>query len=154
MSLFHRHMSDERGQEGIYSMHSKVWKLAHIAVGPLAVAMFALPAAADVYHHRHHHFHHVVYDNDRPLTVHGHSMVAEPDPYHNGSASIVTAPNAVAATVVGLPFRVAGSLFPYQGDTPLVVVGVPIHAAGTVAEFPFYVVGSAFGAPPPTSVYY
>lgn len=146
---------NEQGYEGNYSMHSKVVKLAPVVIGVLVGAAFALPAAADVYHHRHHHFHHVAYGNDRPWTVHGHPVVAaEPDPYHNGPASIVTAPNAVAATVVGLPFRVAGTVFPYQGNSPLVVIGVPIHVAGQVAEFPFYAVGSAFGAPPPSSVYY
>lgn len=135
-------------------MHSKLVKFAPLVAGALVGAAFALPAAAEVHHYRHRHFHHVAYDNDRPLTVHGHSMVAAPDPYHNGSASIVTAPNAVAATVVGLPFRVAGSLFPYQGNTPLVVIGAPIHVAGQIAESPFYVVGSTFGAPPSPNVYY
>ncbi len=133
-------------------MRSKVLKFAPIAAGAFVGAVFALPAAADVHHHWHHHYHHVVYNNDRPLTVRGRYREA-PDPY-SGQAAIVTAPNAVAATVVGLPFRVAGSVFPYEGNSPLVVIGVPIHVAGQVAEFPFYVVGSAFGAPPPNSVYY
>jgi hypothetical protein len=135
-------------------MHSKVVKLAPVAAGVLIGAAFALPAAADVHHYRHHHFHHVVYNDDRPWTVHGHSVVATPDPYHNGDATIVTGPNAVAATVIGLPFRVANTLFPYEGNSPLVIVGAPVHVAGQVAEFPFYAVGSVFGAPPSPSVYY
>ena len=133
-------------------MHSKFVKFVPVVAGVLVSVAFALPAAANVHHYRHHHFHHVVYDNDRPWTVHGHAMIAAPDPYNNGPATIVTAPNAVAATAVGLPFRVAGSLFPYQGNTPLLVVGVPIHVAGVVAESPFYVIGSTFGAPPPPDV--
>jgi hypothetical protein len=133
-------------------MHSKFVKFVPLVTGVLGAAALALPAAADVHHYRHHHFHHVAYDNDRPWTVHGHPVITAPDPYNNGAATIVTAPNAVAATAVGLPFRVAASVFPYQGNTPPVVVGMPIHAAGVVAESPFYVIGSTFGAPPPDDV--
>jgi len=77
-------------------------------------------------------------------------VAAAPDPFH-GPAAVVTAPNAAAATVVSLPFRAAGYVFPAYGNpgaNPLVLVGAPIHAAGMIAEFPFYVIGSAFGAPP------
>jgi hypothetical protein len=42
-------------------------------------------------------------------------------------------------------------VFPAYGNpsaNPLVLVGAPVHVAGQFAQFPFYVVGSAFGAPP------
>jgi len=51
---------------------------------------------------------------------------------------------------VSLPFRAANAIFPAHGDpatNPFVLVGAPIYVAGQVARLPFYVVGSAFGAP-------
>ncbi|MHB8885309.1 MAG: hypothetical protein ACYC5H_09510 [Methylovirgula sp.] len=138
-------------------MHARILKAAQIAAGAALVlaTAFTLPAAAEVTHHgkahHHHHWHHHHY---RPLTVSGRRhhefIVAAPDPYH-GPAAIVTGPNAVAATIVSLPFRAASVVFPPYGNpavNPLVLIGAPIHFAGEVAEFPFYVVGSAFGAPP------
>lgn len=119
----------------------------------LATAAFTLPAAAHSYHHRHHHHHHhhhhYYHSSARPLTVRGHHQVAvvRPDPFH-GPAAIITGPNDVAATIVGLPFHALNTVFPYAGNSPLVLIGAPIHAAGEIAAFPFYVVGSAFGAPP------
>jgi hypothetical protein len=133
-------------------MQSRILKLAQIAAGAAILATaFTLPAAAE-YHHRHWHRYHEAYD--RPLTVTSHhhrqAMMAGPNPYY-GPGAIITGPNAVAATIVSLPFRAAGAIFPPYGDpaaNPLVIIGAPVHAAGYVAEFPFYVVGSAFGAPP------
>jgi hypothetical protein len=147
-----------RAFKGINSMRSIVLKLTLIATSALVAAVFALPAVAEVHakHHWHHHHHSALYYNDRPLTVTGHrhrEPIVAVDPY-NGPAAIVTGPNAVAATIVGLPFRVAGSLFPYDGSSPLVVIGAPIHLAGQIAEAPFYAVGSVFGAPPPNGIYY
>lgn len=117
----------------------------------LAVS-FALPAAAHTHHWRAFHRHHYS-AYERPLTVtkrHPAAIVAAPDPYR-GPAAVVTAPNAVAATVVSLPFRAANVVFPPYGSpgaNPLVLIGAPVHAAEYVAEFPFFVIGSAFGAPP------
>jgi hypothetical protein len=136
----------------IFSMQSRISRLAQIAASTAVFATaFTLPAAAE-YHHRHWHRHHEAFD--RPFTVSKHhnreAIVAAPNPYY-GPAAIITAPNAVAATIVSLPFRAAAVVFPPYGNpgvNPLVLVGAPVHAAGYVAEFPFYVVGSAFGAPP------
>ncbi len=135
-------------------MHVRVTKLAAIAGSAALLAMAStLPAAAANHGKVHrwrarHHYHHRY---DRPLTVtarrHRAPVVAAPDPYH-GPAAIITGPNAVAATIVALPFRVAGSVFPAYGDSPLVLIGAPIHVAAQVAEFPFYAVGTVFGAPP------
>ena len=137
-------------------MHVRILKAAQIAAGATLVlaTAFTLPAAATVHHgkaqwHRRHH-----HAYDRPLTVRGRRhhefIVAAPDPYH-GPAAIVTGPNAVAATIVSLPFRAAAVVFPPYGNpgaNPLVLIGAPIHVAGMIAELPFYAVGSAFGAPP------
>lgn len=145
---------EENGE--IFSMQSGISKFAQIATGTAVLAMaFSLPAAANEhYGHWRRHHHHYSQSYDRPLTVSKHRLrepvIATPDPFH-GPAAIVTGPNAIAATIVSLPFRVAGAVFPAYGNpgvNPLVLVGAPIHAAGQVAEFPFYVVGSAFGAPP------
>lgn len=133
-------------------------KLAHIAAGAAALAtVFILPAAAkDRYSegrwHRAHRHHHLA--AARPLTVTKRSyrepIVAASDPFH-GPAAIFTAPIAIAATIVSLPFRAAGAVFPAYGNpgsNPLVLIGAPIHVVGQVAQFPFYVAGSAFGAAP------
>ena len=137
-------------------MQPKIFKLAQIAVSAAALATaVSLPAAAHEYYGHSHRAHHHYYSSyDRPLTVTSHrhrvAVVAAPDPFH-GPAWIVTGPTAVAATIVSLPFRLAGAIFPAYGNpanNPLVLIGAPVHVAGRVAEFPFYVVGSAFGAPP------
>ncbi|MGC2140311.1 MAG: hypothetical protein WA620_01885 [Methylovirgula sp.] len=132
-------------------MQPTISKLARISLGAgvLATALsFSLPAAAETHHtHRHHHFAY-----GRPLTVtkrHREAVMA-PDPFH-GPAAIITAPNAVAATVVSLPFRAAALVFPPYGNPaadPLVLIGAPLHAVGYIVEIPFFIVGSAFGAPP------
>lgn len=133
-------------------MQPTISKLARIAAGAgvLAVAFsFSLPAAAETHHAMHRH-HHLAYGRPLTVTKRHHEMVMAPDPFH-GPAAIVTAPNAVAATIVSLPFRAAALIFPAYGNpatNPLVLIGAPVHAAGYVAEFPFFVVGSAFGAPP------
>lgn len=137
-------------------MQTRISKLSRIVVGTALLSMaFALPAAAHEHYGRWHRVHHHYYSRayDRPLTVskYRNREYAAPDPFR-GPAAIITGPVAVAATIVSLPFRVAGAVFPPYGNpavNPLVIVGAPVHAAGQVAEFPFYVVGSAFGAPPP-----
>jgi hypothetical protein len=124
-----------------------------VQIGAVTVfaATLSLPAVAETHHWRATHHHQVSY---RPLTVtkrrEHEAIVARPDPFH-GPAAIVTAPNAIAATIVSLPFRAAALVFPPYGDparNPLILIGAPVHAAGYVAEFPFFVVGSAFGAAP------
>lgn len=126
-------------------MQTKTTKLALIAMIPAVLATaLTLPAEARAYHHHHHHYgyHSLTVRRAAPEPV-----VAAPDPFH-GPGVIVTAPVAIAATIVSLPFRAVGSVFPATGNTPLVIIGAPVHFAGQVAQFPFYVVGSAFGAPP------
>ncbi len=139
-------------------MQTRTLKAAQVALGvAFFAAAFALPAAAGDHYgdrrwHRHHHNHFAA--ADRPLTVRGgyrEPVLASPDPYNNGPATIVSAPVAFAGAVVGVPFRVIGTVFPAQGDpriNPLVIVGAPVHVVGQVAQFPFYVVDSAFGTPP------
>jgi hypothetical protein len=133
------------------NMQSEITRIAQIATVTVFAAALSLPAVAETHHWRARHHHQVSYP---PLTItkrrEREAMVAQPDPFH-GPAAIVTAPNAVAATIVSLPFRAAAFVFPPYGDpakNPLILVGAPVHAAGYVAEFPFFVVGSAFGAAP------
>ncbi len=139
-------------------MQSRILKLTQIAASTAVLAtIFSLPATANDQYREgpwrkmHHHYHRSF---DRPLTVtsrqHREPIFAAPDPFR-GPAAIITAPNAIAATIVSLPFRGVGTVFPAYGNpaiNPLVIVGAPVHVAGQIAEFPFYVVGSAFGAPP------
>ncbi len=128
-------------------MRTKTSKLAQVfAITAGLATAFALPAAAEGYAHHHRHHHHAL--NYRHLTVaRAYAAPVAPDPY-TGPAAIVTAPVAIVATFVSLPFRAAGAIFPYTGNSPLVVVGAPAHFAGQVVNFPFYVVGNAFGAAP------
>ncbi len=142
-------------QDGdIISMQMKTLKLVQIVASAVVLTTaFGLPAAAKEHghgHKMHRHYHHAY---DRPLTVSKHrhpAPVVAADPFH-GPAAIITGPNAIVATVVSLPFRAAEVVFPPVGNpaiNPLVLVGAPVHLAGEIAQFPFYVVGSVFGAPP------
>ncbi len=128
-------------------MQTKTSKLALIATTTAVLATaFNLPAEARTFHRHHHH-----YAYAHPLTVRRAYVepVVAPDPFH-GPGVIFTAPIALAATFVSLPFRAVGAVFPATGNTPLVIVGAPNHAIGQVVQFPFYVVGNAFGAAPAT----
>ena len=137
-------------------MQTKKLMLPQIAASMVVFATaFTLPAAAkDRYSEAHWRRMHHHLAAGRPLTVtkrpYRESIVAAPNPFH-GPAAIITAPVAIGATIVSLPFRAAGAVFPAYGNpavNPLVLVGVPVHVAGQVAQLPFYVVGSAFGAAP------
>jgi hypothetical protein len=138
-------------------MQSRFLNLAAVSFG-LAGASLALASGAQAHESWHHHHHYRAAYNERPLTVTKHHhhyyatpVAAAPDPWH-GPAPVVTGPNYVAASIVGLPFRAVNSIFPAYGDpgtNPLILVGAPVHVLAQVVEFPFYVVGSAFGAPPP-----
>jgi hypothetical protein len=140
-------------------MQIRIWKLTQAAAGAaLLVGAYSLPAAAAVAHHdlRHrivHRTHHRVDNND--ITVRARAN-PEPDTVahdaFHGPAAIVTAPVAVAGTIVDLPFRFVEAVFPPHVDDPRVLVGAPVHFAGQIAGFPFYAVNSAFGAP--STVYY
>ncbi len=87
----------------------------------------------------------------RSLTI--HSAVPRPVPAYAynpymGPKAIITAPLALASTIVSLPFRVTDALFPYSGS-PVAVVGAPIHYAGRIAQVPFRIVEAPFGGPSP-----
>jgi hypothetical protein len=136
-------------------MQVSTLKLTLLTASAMAFAAAStLPAAANYRYGRVHHGHHR--HIDRPLTVtkrvHQAPVVATSDPWH-GPAAIITAPVAVGSAIVSVPFRMAASLFPPQGDpraNPLVLIGAPVHVVGQFVQLPFYAVGSAFGAPPNT----
>ncbi len=91
----------------------------------------------------------------RPLTVNHDRDVdgfAAPVSAYNpyaGPAAIITAPIAFGATLASLPFRAVNSVFPARGNTPLVVVGAPVHFAGQVVQTPFAIAQAPFGGPNP-----
>ncbi len=94
----------------------------------------------------------------RPLTV-GRHHTAAPDvvyvpvaPQYNpyvGPTAIFTAPIGVASTAVDLPFRAFAAVFPYQGNSPLVLIGAPVAAAGRLIQLPFRIAEAPFGGPNP-----
>jgi hypothetical protein len=136
-------------------MQIRISKLAlAIAGAALLAGAYSLPAAAteqhhDVHHRMVHRTHQPVHNNDiivrrhvRPEPV---AVAPAPDAFHNGPATIITAPVAIAGTIVSLPFRLVEAVFPPNPSDPRVVVGGPVHVAGQVAGLPFFVVNSAFG---------
>ena len=140
-------------------MQTRVSKLALAVAGvALLAGATSLPAAAaqQYVHHRYvYRTHHPVHSNDiivrrrvRPEPV---AEAPAPDAFHNGPATIITAPVAIAGTIVSLPFRVAAAVFPPNPNDPRVLVGGPVYVAGQVAGFPFFAVNRAFGV---QSVYY
>lgn len=140
-------------------MQIRISKLTQAVAGAaLLVGAYSLPAAAASEHHDLHHrivhrTHHWVGGND--ITVRRRAepepVAAAPDAFH-GPAAIITAPVAIAGTIVSLPFRFVEAVFPPRADDPRVVIGAPVHLAGQIAGFPFYAVNGAFGAP--STVYY
>jgi hypothetical protein len=124
----------------------------------LLAGAYSLPAAAaveyrDIHHRIAHRTHHPVENHDITVRARAHRepVAAAPDAFH-GPAAIVTAPVAIAGTIVSLPFRVVEAVFPPHANDPRMLVGAPVHLAGQIAEFPFYVVNGAFGVP--TAYYY
>ena len=91
---------------------------------------------------------------ERPLTVRRVAppppMVEMAPPYNPsmGPGAIVTGPVGIASTVVSLPFRILGGIFPSYGS-PLAVIGAPIQIAGRIAQAPFQIVEAPFGGPGP-----
>ena len=127
--------------------------IAALALG--AAASLAPASARETMRHKHHRMHmtsrQTVY---RPLTVAGQPMpgeiVAAPSPF-SGPVPFISGPTAIAGTIVGLPFRALGTVFPAQGNfssNPLVVIGAPLHYVGQLAQLPFYGIGRAFGGNP------
>ncbi len=125
-----------------------------VAGAALLAGAYCLPAAAavehrDIHHRIAHRTHHPVDTN--VITVRKRAnrepVAAAPDAFH-GPAAIVTAPVAIAGTIVSLPFRLVEAVFPPRANDPRMLVGAPVHLAGQIAEFPFFVVNGAFGVPP------
>ena len=131
-------------------MQIRTSKLTQAVAGAALLAGVSLPAAAavehrDIHHRYAHRTHHPVDSND--ITVRARAPVAAaPDAFH-GPAAIVTAPVAIAGTIVSLPFRVIEAAFPPHANDPRMLVGAPVHLAAQIAGFPFFVVNGAFGVP-------
>ncbi len=89
-----------------------------------------------------------------PRTVRRQTLVRPAAPLrayspYTGLKAIVTAPIALASTIVSIPFRVTDAAFAHTGGTPLTVIGTPIHYAGRIAQAPFRIVEAPFGGPEP-----
>jgi|GEM_PF-2055458 len=140
-------------------MQIRISKLAQAVAGVAFLAgASSLPAAAaeqyrDIHHRIVHRTHHPVHNNDIIVRkrIYREPVAAAPDAFHNGPATIITAPVAIAGTFVSLPFRVVEAVFPPSTNDPRVLVGAPVHLAGQIAEFPFFVINGAFGV---QSTYY
>jgi hypothetical protein len=140
-------------------MQNRISKLAQAVAGvALLAGAYSLPAAAavqypDTHHRIVHRTHHpvdynVVTVRKRPTPE---PVVVAPDAFHNGPATIITAPVAIAGTIVSVPFRMVEAVFPPRANDPRLLVGAPVHLAGQIAGFPFFAVNSAFGV---QSIYY
>jgi hypothetical protein len=142
-----------------WEMQIRISKLAQaVASVALFAGVYSLPAAAAVQypdnHHRiAHRTYHRVGGNDIIVRKRAapEPVVAAPDAFHNGPATIITAPVAIVGTIVSVPFRMVESVFPPRANDPRLLVGAPVHLAGQIAGFPFFAVNSAFGV---QSVYY
>ena len=140
-------------------MQIRTSKLAQAVAGAALLAgAYSLPAAAavehrDIHHRIAHRTYHPVETGDITVRARAHRepVAAGPDAFHNGPATIITAPVAIAGMIVSVPFRMAEAVFPPRANDPRVLVGAPVHLAGQIAEFPFFVVNGAFGVP---STYY
>jgi hypothetical protein len=139
-------------------MQIRVSKLALAVVGVALLGAYSLPASAaeqyrNIHHRVVHRTHYPVHNNDIVVRRHVNPepVAAGPDAFHNGPATIITAPVAIAGTIVSVPFRVVEAVFPPRASDPRMIVGAPVAAAGQIAEFPFFAVNGAFGV---QSVYY
>jgi hypothetical protein len=130
-------------------------RLAYAVAGvALFAGTYSLPAAADVQNSDIHHrivrrTHPRVGANDIIVRKRAdrEPVAAAPDAFH-GPAAIITAPVAIAGTIVSLPFRLVEVVFPPHANDPRVLIGAPVYAAGEIAEFPFVAVNSVFGVQP------
>jgi hypothetical protein len=135
-------------------MQTRISKLAQAVTGvALLAGAYSLPAAAavqhrDIHHRFAHRISHPVGNGDVVVRTPAYRqpVAAAPDAFH-GPAAIITAPVAIAGTIVSLPFRMVEAVFPSRANDPRMMVGAPVHFAGQIAEFPFFVINSAFGAP-------
>src|ERR1700739_4768239 len=94
-------------------MQTRISKLAQAVAGAALLAgAYSLPAAAaeqysDVHHHRIvHRTHYRAHNNTLMVKrrAYPEPVAAAPDAFHNGPATIITAPVAIAGTIVSLPF--------------------------------------------------
>ncbi|WP_158814984.1 hypothetical protein [Methylocapsa sp. S129] len=135
-------------------MQTRISKLAQAVTGvALLAGAYSLPAAAAeqhrYFHHRFaHRIHHPVDSGDVTVRTPAYRepVAAAPDAFH-GPGVIITAPVAIAGTIVSLPFRGVEAVFPPGANDPRVLVGAPVHLAGEIAQFPFFAVNSSFGVP-------
>jgi hypothetical protein len=133
-------------------MQIRISKLAQAVTGvALLAGAYSLPAAAAVQHrdiHRRivHRIHHPVGNGDVIVRTPAYRqpVATAPDAFH-GPAAFITAPVAIAGTIVSLPFRAVEAVFPPRANDPRVLVGAPVHLAGQIAEFPFFAINGAFG---------
>jgi hypothetical protein len=140
-------------------MQTRISKLIQAAAGvALLAGAYSLPAAAaeqyrDIHHRIVHRTHYSAHNGDIIVRrrVNPEPVAPVRDAFHNGPATIITGPVAIAGTIVSVPFRVVEAVFPPHPTDPRVLVGGPVYAAGQIAEFPFFAVNSAFGVP---AVYY
>ncbi|HEY1944506.1 MAG TPA: hypothetical protein VGH40_20525 [Roseiarcus sp.] len=140
-------------------MQTHISKLAQAVAGvALLAGAYSLPAAAAeqypyVHHRMVHRTHYASHNNDLIVRKRAYRepVAAAPDAFHDGPATIITAPVAIAGTIVSLPFRLVEAVFPPRTNDPRVVVGAPVHLAGQIAEFPFFAINGAFGV---QSTYY
>jgi len=101
-----------------------------IAGAALLVGTFSLPAAAD------------------DLVVRTPAPAAPARDAFHGPAAVITAPVAVAGTIVHWPFAATESVFPPAANDPRMFVGAPVHLGGQIAGLPFYAVNTTlFGVP-------
>lgn len=139
-------------------MKTRISKLAQAVAGvALFAGAYSLPAAAAEHYHYHYVHHRIAHQTNGPvhnndIVVRRHAypepVAAAPDAFHNGPATIITAPVAIAGTIVSVPFRIVAAVFPPHANDPRVLVGAPVYAAGQIAEFPFFAINSAFGVQP------
>jgi hypothetical protein len=135
-------------------MQTRISKLAQAVTGAALLAgAYSLPAAAavqnpDIHHRIVHRVHHPVGNGDIYVRrrANPQPVAAAPDAFH-GPAAIITAPVAIAGTIVSFPFRAFEAVFPPRANDPRVLVGAPLHLAGQIAGFPFFVINNAFGVP-------
>jgi hypothetical protein len=132
-------------------MQNRTSKLAQAVTGvALLAAAYSLPAAAAVPHRYVHYrtmhrIHHPVGGDDVMVRTPAYRQPVA-DAFH-GPAAIITAPIAIAGTIVSLPFRMVEAVFPPRANDPRVLVGAPVHLAGQIAGLPFFAINGAFGVP-------
>ena len=128
-------------------------RIAYAVAGvALLAGTYSLPAAAD---DQNSYIHHRIVRRTHPPAgandiivrkrAYREPVAAAPDAFH-GPAAIITAPVAIAGTIVSL--RLVEAVFPPRANDPHVLIGAPVYVAGEIAEFPIVAVNSIFGVQP------